>query len=56
MQKLNDHGWSRAEKSKANITEAEVKTLFEMIDKDKSGSLTIRVSRNNIMMQKTLIF
>ena len=44
MAKLSDNGWSRCEK-KLDITDKDIRALFEMIDRDKSGSLTIRVNR-----------
>ncbi len=45
MNNLTDNGWSRCDtaKSKESITDEEVRGLFEMIDRDKSGSLTMRV-------------
>ena len=45
MCSLADSGWSRCKKDKESVTEAEVKHLFDMIDRDKSGALTMRVSR-----------
>lgn len=44
MCSLADSGWSRCKKDKESVTEAEVKHLFDMIDRDKSGALTMRVS------------
>ena len=46
MCSLADSGWSRCKKDKESVTEAEVKHLFDMIDRDKSGALTMRVSRH----------
>ena len=44
MNNLTDNGWNRCDtKSMDNITDEEVRGLFEMIDRDKSGSLTMRV-------------
>ena len=44
MHNLTDNGWNRCDtKSKEGITDEEVRGLFEMIDRDKSGSLTMRV-------------
>ena len=43
MKKFTEAGWKQAE-TKDNIDEEEIKALFDMIDKDKSGSLSMRVS------------
>ena len=53
MNNLTDNGWSRCDtKSKESITDEEVRGLFELIDRDKSGSLTMRVKMDlcNIAM------
>ena len=53
MHNLTDNGWNRCDtKSKESITDEEVRGLFEMIDRDKSGSLTMRVKTDlcNIAM------
>ena len=45
MESLTENGWNRYDKNAGNnITDEEVKKLFEMIDRDKSGTLTLRVS------------
>ena len=42
MKKFTEAGWKQAE-TKDNVNEEEIKALFDMIDKDKSGSLSMRV-------------
>ena len=46
LQALSDNGWNRAEKTQ-NIKDEEVKSLFNLIDKDKSGFLSMRVKHEN---------
>ena len=53
MAKLNDNGWSRCEK-KLDITDKEIRALFEMIDRDKSGTLTMRVNILNYQIKITI--
>ena len=44
MENLTENGWNRYDKNAGNnVTDEEVKKLFEMIDRDKSGTLTLRV-------------
>ena len=43
LQSLSEAGWNRYEPS-ANIKDEEITALFNMIDKDKSGSLSMRVT------------
>ena len=45
MVEIEDAGWRQVSKSedKSGIKEEEVRTLFNMIDKDRSGSLSKRV-------------
>ena len=54
MAKLNDNGWSRCEK-KHEITDKEIRALFEMIDRDKSGTLTMRVNKIIILKMNCYI-
>ena len=51
MKKFTEAGWKQAE-TKDNVDEDEIKALFDMIDKDKSGSLSMRVgiSKSNFTM------
>ena len=42
MKKFTEAGWKQAD-TKDNVNEEEIKALFDMIDKDKSGSLSMRV-------------
>ena len=46
MAEIQEAGWKQCEKveDKSGIKEEEIKALFDMIDKDGSGSLTRRVS------------
>ena len=41
MKKITEAGWKKAVSEK--MTEKDIKALFDMIDKDKSGSLSKRV-------------
>ena len=44
MNSLTQLGWQKVETSKENdINEEDIRALFNMIDKDKSGSLSLRV-------------
>ena len=47
-------GWKQVEK-KDNIDEDEIKALFDIIDKDKSGSLTLRVFIHMSLIYKIFI-
>ena len=40
---MSENGWNRCESGKEDINDEEVQALFRMIDKDKSGSLSMRV-------------
>ena len=42
MKKFMEAGWKQVE-TRENVDEDEIKALFDIIDKDKSGSLTLRV-------------
>ena len=46
MKEFTEAGWKQAE-TKDNVDEDEIKALFDMIDKDKSGSLSMRVGISN---------
>ena len=41
MRKITEAGWKKAESE--NVKEEDIRALFDMIDKDKSGSLSKRV-------------
>ena len=41
MKKIVEAGWKKAEPE--NVKEEDIRALFDMIDKDKSGSLSKRV-------------
>ena len=41
MKKITEAGWKKAESE--NVKEEDIRALFDMIDKDKSGSLSKRV-------------
>lgn len=41
MKKITEAGWKKAESE--NVTDEDIRALFDMIDKDKSGSLSKRV-------------
>lgn len=45
MSQVKEAGWKQADKieDKASIKEDEVKTIFNLIDKDGSGTLSRRV-------------
>ena len=43
MTSLTENGWNRNDQENEEMSDAEIKALFDMIDKDKSGSLTMRV-------------
>ena len=49
---IQDAGWKRFDKSddKSAIKEEEILALFNLIDKDGSGSLTKRVCKNMILL------
>ena len=44
MKKFTEAGWKQVE-SKDNVTEDEIRALFDLIDRDRSGSLSLRVLR-----------
>ena len=50
MVEIEDAGWRQVSKSedKSGIKEEDVRTLFNMIDKDRSGSLSKRVRRQTV--------
>ena len=49
MIKITGNGWTKCDhKKEEGLKDAEIKTLFDMIDKDHSGSLTKRVNRTVI--------
>ena len=41
MKKITEAGWKKAESE--NVTDEDIRALFDMIDKDKSGSLSKKV-------------
>ena len=41
IRKITEAGWKKAESE--NVKEEDIRALFDMIDKDKSGSLSKRV-------------
>jgi hypothetical protein len=46
MTEVSQAGWKKVDvKTETGIKEEEVRSLFNMIDKDKSGSLSLRVGR-----------
>ena len=45
MKKVTEAGWKQVNKAKDNVNEEEIKALFDMIDKDKSGSLSMREAK-----------
>ena len=45
MLEVEKNGWKKVD-DKSDIKEEEIRNLFNMIDKDKSGSLSVRVNRN----------
>ena len=51
MVEIEDAGWKQVTKTedKSSIKEEEVRSLFNMIDKDKSGSLSKRVTRRSLL-------
>ena len=46
MKELSGAGWKKCDKE-SEVKEEEIKQLFDMIDKDKSGFLSKRVSLGN---------
>ena len=46
VQSLSENGWGKCEQSES-IKDEEIQALFNMIDKDKSGSLSMRVAGYN---------
>ena len=42
MKKFTAAGWKQVE-SKDNVTEDEIRALFDLIDRDRSGTLSLRV-------------
>ena len=46
VQGLSENGWGKCEQSES-IKDEEIQALFNMIDKDKSGSLSMRVAGCN---------
>ena len=49
MIKITGNGWTKCDhKKEEGLKDAEIKALFDMIDKDHSGSLTKRVKPNAI--------
>ena len=49
MIKITGNGWTKCDhKKEEGLKDAEIKALFDMIDKDHSGSLTKRVKRSAI--------
>lgn len=45
MKKLNMTGWEKEIKNADEITEEEIKKVFDIVDKDKSGSLSKREAK-----------
>ena len=54
MTSLTENGWNRNNQEKEEMNDAEIKALFDMIDKDKSGSLTMRVNYQGLFF-RTLV-
>ena len=48
MKEVTDAGWKKVNNSD-QIKEEDIRALFEMIDRDKSGSLSLRVSSLTLM-------
>ena len=44
MKEVMDAGWKK-NKNSDQIKEEDIRALFDMIDRDKSGSLSLRVSK-----------
>ena len=51
MKKMTEAGWRKAEVE--NVKEEDIKALFDLIDKDKSGSLSKRV-KSKMRIQKEM--
>ena len=45
MKKLKMTGWEKEIKNAEEITEEEIKKVFDIVDKDKSGSLSKREAK-----------
>lgn len=41
MRKMTESGWKKVDSEE--VKEEDIRALFDMIDKDKSGSLSLRV-------------
>ena len=51
MKKMTEAGWRKAEVE--NVKEEDIRALFDLIDKDKSGSLSKRV-KSKMRIQKEM--
>ena len=45
MRKMNDKGWSKETKAADQISEEEIRKVFDIVDKDNSGSLSKREAK-----------
>jgi hypothetical protein len=55
VQGLSENGWGKCEQNE-NIKDEEIQALFNMIDKDKSGSLSMRVLGYNTYFRHLGVF
>ena len=51
MKKLTESGWKKVDAE--SIKEEDIRALFDMIDKDRSGSLSKRVTRLQVLLTNT---
>ena len=57
MAELEEAGWKKAEeKKKEEITEADMRAIFNLVDIDKSGSVSKRVKQFMIIIKNVLLF
>ena len=53
MEELQQAGWKQAEpKKSSDITEEDLRTIFNLVDIDRSGAVTKRVSTRKYQCQK----
>lgn len=56
MEELQQAGWKQAEKKKSqDITEEDLRTIFNLVDIDRSGAVTKRVSTRKCQRQRMQI-